>query len=514
MAHVAFSGPQSLKGRPLSLWAAGPPVPHYPALSGSLKVDVAVIGAGIAGLTTAWLLKRAGAKVAVIEAERVASGVSGHTTAKVTVAHGLIYNDLIRTAGKEKARQYASANQAGMDFISDYIEDNEVQCDYQRTFACTYTDEERHLPAIEAEVKAAAELGLPAAYAGSLPLPFGVKGAVRFEQQAFFHPRKYMLDMARRIHGGGCTVFEKSRVLEVHEADPCKVITRQAKVQADQVVVATHFPILNRGMLFAKMSPFRAYLIAARTSQTPLEGMYINVGEPRRTIRRHVGADGDALLLVGGENHAVGHAENTVHRYLNVQAFAQTNFGIESILYRWSTQDNSPVDRVPFIGRHSALSRRIYVVTGMRGWGLTNGTAAGLILTDMICGRANAWAPVFDPGRAVPYLTASFLAHNVHVARTFIKDMVTQSGDTPAAGLAPGAGAITGMGGKTVAAFKDGQGTLHAVSPYCRHMGCKVAWNSAEQSWDCPCHGSRYDIDGRVLHAPARTDLKTKGEQR
>ena len=501
---------QGLPGQASSLWIADTADTQYPSLAGELRVDVAVIGGGIVGLTTALLLKKAGADVAVIEAGRIAQGVSGHTTAKVTVAHDLIYDDLTRRLGREKAQQYALANQAGLDFIADFIAENKVQCDFQRTFAATYTAQDRFRSSIEAEAAAAKALGLPARFVDILPLPYAIKGAVCFDQQAFFHPRKYLLALAKAAHDAGCAIYEKSRVLNIKERKPCVVRTRAARVKARQVVVATHFPVTNRGLLFARLAPFRSYVIAVKTREAPPEGMYISVEEPLRSVRRHVSETGEALLLVGGENHEVGHRRHTAECYLQLDKFARDHFNVAETRHRWSTQDNHTLDRVPFIGRIASTSSHLFVATGMKGWGMTGGTAAGLILADLISGRDNPWAAVFDPARVTSYLTTAFLERNMHVGKSFIKDMFLRNQDR-AADLAPGAAGLTqNSQGESVAAYKD-QAGLHMVSPYCVHMGCKVAWNDAEASWDCPCHGSRYGFDGSVLHAPASSGLKPKG---
>ncbi len=504
--------PDEISGRTDSLWMADIPETGYPPLSGDMTCDVAVIGGGIVGLTAALLLNRSGARVVVLEAGRIATGVSGHTTAKITLAHGLIYSELIRWFHEENARRYAQANQAGLDFIFSYIKEHAVACDFQRTFACTYTRQDTRRKSMEDEVQAAKKLGLPVSFTENLPLPFAVAGAIRFENQAFFHPRKYLLHMAETLRSENGIIFENTRVIGVQEASPCRLTTVGGRIKADQVIVATHFPILNRGLFFMKMAPFRSYLAAFMTRTEPPEGMYYSSDRPTHTLRKHVSDSGQTLLLLGGENHDVGHESDTIRRYLNIEAFARKHFDAESVSHRWSTQDNRPADRLPFIGHHSPHSKRLFVATGFQGWGMTNGTAAGLILTDMISGRSNPWQAAFDPGRTTPYITPKFVSRNLHVAGTFIKDRLTGAKRRPVDALAPGQGAIAEKDGKGVAAFRDRQGGLHLVSPFCVHMGCRLTWNNAEQSWDCPCHGSRFRYDGSVVHAPAKSDLKQEDQ--
>lgn len=502
---------RTLPGQHTSLWIGTTPQTNYPSLGNDMAVDVAVIGGGIVGLTTALLLKRSGASVAVLESKRIAEGVTGHTTAKITSAHGLIYHYLLQHVKEERARQYADANQAAIEFIASYLEENRIAADFHRTFACTYTLDDKEVRSIQTEVEAASELGLPVTYTESLPLPFSVRAAICYDNQAFFHPRKYLLAMAAQIPGDGSHIFEMTRAKDVEEGSPCRIMTGKGTVKADRVIVATNFPILNRGLFFAKMTPMRSYLMAVKIEGELPEGMYINTETPIRTLRKHVTDSGEALLLVGGENHETGHDSNTIERYQKAEAFARKHFNIQEIVYRWSTQDNRPVDRIPFVGRHSQLSHRVYLATGMQGWGMTNGTAAGMILSDQIAGRPNPWSSVYDPLRFTPFLSKKFISQNIHIAKMFIVDHLPRGGKKSLSDLNPGEADVVEQDNESIAAFKDEQGQVHMVSPFCAHMGCKVSWNNAEESWDCPCHGSRYTHDGIVVHAPASGDLEKKG---
>ncbi|MEW5802883.1 MAG: FAD-dependent oxidoreductase [bacterium] len=504
---------QSLPGKSQSLWISTTMQTGYPALEGSRAADVAILGAGMAGLTAAVLLKQAGLKVAVIEADRVASGVSGHTTAKITSAHTLIYDYLISHFGKERAQLYADANQAAIEHIAATIKEKNISCDFSRTFACTYTEDERNLDKIQAEVKAAKRLGLPAAYADTLPLPFRIQGAICFTNQAQFHPRKYLLALAASIPGNGSYVFEASRAISLRKNGLYHIKTSQGEVTAGSVIVATHFPFLNRGLYFARMYPRRAYLMAMHVQgDRILEGMYISEGEPYHTIRSYISESGEKFLLVGGEHHKTGQGEDTSLHYQRVEQYAKERFEVESIDYRWSTQDNIPIDRVPFIGTFTLLSRQLYVATGFGGWGMTLGTVAGMILSDLILERHNPWISLFDPSRLPPFTSAKrFISQNLDTAREFTTGHLLHPPEKRSfADLTEGEGAIVQVDAERIAAYKDDQGQVHAFSANCTHLGCVVNWNSAEKSWDCPCHGSRFDYDGKVIHAPAIKDLAKK----
>lgn len=498
----------SLPGKGESLWLGTTPATDYPLLEEDSFFDVVVVGGGIVGLTAALLIKETGATVAVVEACCVAGGVSGHTTAKVTTAHGIVYRQLVQRFGRERARQYAEVNQAAVDFVASFAEKHNIACDLEREPAYTYSVGDTKPETIAAEVEAAMGLGLPVSYRDRLDLPFAVRAAIAYENQIAFHPRKYLLAMAERIEGGGSRIFERSRALGVQEGSPCRVRTERGEIRGDRVIVATHFPILDRGLYFARLSPFRSYLLAVKAEEPLPEGMYYSEDGPVYTFRRHRMHGGPTLFLVGGQNHPVGHETDTAERYRRAEAFARRHFKVESVEFRWSTQDNGSFDRVPFIGPYGGGLSRVYTATGFGGWGLSNGTAAGMILADLIAGRFDIRHSIFDPSRSSSFLTGRFVHRNLHVARTFFKDHLASPVKGDAEDLAAGEAGIRKKDHHEAAAYRDEAGTLHTHSPYCTHMGCKVQWNNAEKSWDCPCHGSRFDAEGRVIHAPATKDLK------
>jgi len=327
-------------------------------------------------------LKEAGRSVAVVEADRIVESTTGHTTAKLTSQHGLIYDTLVSQFGEQEARQYADANEAAIDHVEQRIEEADIDCDFRRTEAYTYAVSPDDLGAIRDEVSAAQQVGLPASLVDETPLPFDTAGAVRFDEQAEFHPRKYLLSIAEQVHGDGSHVFEETRALEVDPGSPCRVETEHGEVVADDVVVATHFPVLDRAGYFARMHPHRAYLLAVRVAARPLEGMFYSTDSPPATMRTYSpsaaanggsdggGSDDGELLLVGGQSHTPGiDGPPTSERYRRCEAFAREHFDVESIEYRWSTMDYSTVDDVPFIGRIDPLSKHVYVGTGFGGWG-------------------------------------------------------------------------------------------------------------------------------------------------
>ncbi len=505
MAAVSPATPSA--GGP-SFWLGTTPATDYPPLAGDVSVDVAVLGGGITGLTAALLLKGAGRSVAVVESKRIVRGATGYTTAKVTSGHSLIYAELARKFGEEGARVYAQANEAALERIARFVDEHRIECDFERKANYVYAEQGGDVAQIEGEVEAARRAGLPASFATETTLPYPIAGAVRLENQAQFHPRKYLLAFAERVQGDGSYVFEETRALHVRERAESEVVTDRGVLRARDVVVATHLPFLDRGMFFAKAHPSRSYAIAAPidASQAP-DGMFINTGQPTRSIRTM--RDGERLYLnVGGEGHKPGEAEDTPERYARLEEFLRRHWGAGPVEYRWSTQDYTTVDRVPYVGKLWPRSEHVYVATGYGKWGMTSGTLAAMILADAILGVANPWAELYRAERVKPRASArKLVSENVDAGRHFFGDRLRRGDKRSPSDLRKGEGAILDLAGAKRAVYRDEQGTLHALSPVCQHLYCIVAWNEAERTWDCPCHGSRYTGEGKAIQGPTTKDL-------
>jgi glycine/D-amino acid oxidase-like deaminating enzyme len=439
-----------------SLWLEGTERVERPPLSDDLSVDVVVVGAGIVGLTTALLLEREGASVAVLDMRHVAAGATGYNTAKLTSLHGLTYSSLVSKHGREMARTYGEANEAGLARVFELADELGIDCDLRRKPNYTYTEDAAEAGKLRDEAELARELGLPASYVEETDLPFAVAAAVRFEDQAEFHPVRYVDGIAAALRA---PIHESTRVTG---AGSGRVDTAGgAQVRAQHTVVATHLSFLDRGLYFARCHPERSYVVAGRVSDPPA-GMYISTESPSHSIRAH----GD-WLLVGGESHKTGQAD-AAERYERLARWARERFGLEPEL-RWATQDQMPVDNVPYVGRHDPVSSDLWVATGFKKWGLAMGTAAAELLAARVRGRDHAWAELFDPQRIRARASApSFVKENANVALRFAGDRVTKRGN-----------------------------------PRCTHLGCLLDWNDAEETWDCPCHGSRFAASGEVLEGPA-----------
>ena len=503
----------SLREANPSLWVGTTEPPRFHELHGDMETDVVVVGAGIAGLTAAALLKEQGRRVVVIDAGPVAAGVTGYTTAKLTVLHGLIFDDLASAFGDEGARTYADANLAGMATVADLASRHGIDCDLERRPACTYTTDPSMVDKVTAEVAAAQRIGLVAEFTTDTDLPYPVEAAIRVADQAQFHPRKYCIGLARAVDGGGSSVFERTQATSIDEdGDRCTVATDHGTVTASHVIQATHLPFSDKGGFFARTHPMRSYALSARLDGPVPQGMYLSIDSPSRSVRS-ARMDGEEVVILGGEGHKVGQDPDTRERYAALEEWARQTFPVRSIDYRWSAQDYVPVDHVPFVGPVAPGSERILVATGFKKWGMSNGSAAGVMLADRIAGRENGFAAFFDTNRLNPRQSLKELVkENADVVKRFVGDRLRTETRT-VADLAPGEAAVLAQADGRVAVYRDPEGAVHAVSPVCTHMGCTVTWNTAETTWDCPCHGSRFTCDGAVIQGPAVKDLERKEVQ-
>ena len=493
------------EGEPVSLWVATAGTTDYPALRGDVEVDVAVIGAGIAGMTAALALKRAGRTVAVLETARVGTGVTGHTTGKVTSLHRLAYTGIARSHSTGTARVYGQANQAAVEHVAQLVAEEDIDCDFRRIANYTYAESDDALELVRAEASLAARLGLPATFTAEVPLPFPVRGAVRFDGQGQIHAVKYLQGLARAVHGDGSFVFEHTRAQNVHDGSPAVVDTENGTVRARDIIVATNVPWGGQGLFYLRSHPHRSYIVAGRVDTLPLDATFISADQPMRSILT-ASVNGTSYVLTGGEGHRVSESGDTAARYRRLTAFAHDRLGVDQVAYRWSTQDGMPLDGLPYAGLMSPTAKHVYVIAGLRKWGLTNGTAAALILADTVTGRKNPWAPVFNSNRITAAASAGrFVKENI---RTFAAVVAGKVRGRPGqADLLPGEGTVIKANGGSTAVYKDEEGRVHAVSATCTHLGCTVGFNAAEATWDCPCHGSRFTTEGAVLQGPAAKNL-------
>lgn len=429
-----------------SVWADTAQLPSFSSLKQDVRTDVLIVGGGLAGLLCAYMLTQDGVNCLLIEADTICSGISRNTTAKLTSQHGLIYGKLEREFGPDTARLYWEANEAA---LAQYRRlSRKFPCDFQEKNAYVYAVEQQDK--LEDELSALERSRIPADYVDTLPLPFAVSAAIRFKNQAQFHPLKFAAGIAQ-----GLNIYEHTaaRALE-----GTTVITDHGRIKADSIIVATHFPLLNKhGSYFLKMFQHRSYVLALE--QAPdLEGMYIDEKDTGLSFRNY-----NNLLLLGGGAHRTGKQGGN---WEELERFARKYYPQASIKERWAAQDCMTLDGIPYIGPYSRSTKGLYVATGFNKWGMTSSMAAAMILCDLVQGRENPYAAVFSPSRTI--LRPQLFVNAVEAAVNLL---------TPS-------------------------------TPRCPHMGCALKWNPQERSWDCPCHGSRFTKEGKLLDNPATGNLK------
>jgi glycine/D-amino acid oxidase-like deaminating enzyme/nitrite reductase/ring-hydroxylating ferredoxin subunit len=497
---------QATADRTTSLWRATNSAPAFESLREGLHVDVAVIGAGITGLTAALLLAERGRSVAVLEKETIAAGETGNTTAHLTVAVDARYHYIRRKYGLEEARLVAEAGLASIGKIADLVQRYSIDCRFQRVPGYLYTEKRKRVAELKSEAAAAREAGLDAQWTTEVPLPFSTRGAVLWPNQAQFHPGLYLSALASHAAKAGARIFERTLVTGIEDGQPCVIETGNGRVTAGAVFMATNVPIAGFTNVHTLAAAYRSYAMAfAETGPHP-EGLFWDTADPYHYTRWQ-DTDEGTYLIVGGEDHRVGEEEDTEGCFATLESYASEYFGSRPLRYRWSGQIIEPHGGLPLIGG----SGNLYISTAYSGQGMTFGTLGAMIVTDLVTGVSNRWAELFDPKHMRPSATTrEFITENLHFPGHLIADRLAgQDVEAKSANeVSAGEGRIIKVEGRKLAAYRDNAGSLHCVSPVCPHLKCDVAWNGAEKTWDCPCHGSRFTPDGEVLNGPARDPLE------
>lgn len=490
-----------------SLWRATHQLRRFPPLTADREVDVAIVGGGVTGLTAAVLLARAERRVALIERDAIGSGETGNTTAHLTEAVDARYQRLIKDFGEDNARLVSQSKRAAIERIEAFTQETGHDCGFARLPGFLYTEHRHDVEPLADELDAARRAGSAVSWVDDVPLPFPTFGAVRWENQAQVHATAYLAALLDEAVARGVRIYESTRVVDVEDGTPCVVGTDRGTVRAHDVLVAANVPVNNRVLLHTKLAAYRSYAIAVECPSR-LDGLFWDTDDPYHYTRVQQTA-GRAYLVVGGEDHRTGEESDTDRCYERLTEYARRRFGIHDAKYRWSGQIIEPVDGLPYIGLNAASSH-VYVATGFSGNGITFGTLAGMIVSDLALGRPNPYAALYDATRVKPIASAyHYVVENVAFPAHLAKDRLTAL-DTearPVESLQPGEGGVFASDQGKVAVCRERNGTLHSCSAVCTHLGCDVAWNHAEQTWDCPCHGSRFAPDGRVVNGPAVQDL-------
>ena len=429
-----------------SIWAESSTIPEFPRLEHDLKTDVLIIGGGLAGILCAYHLARDGVDYTLIEADRIMGGVSRNTTAKITSQHGPIYGKLIREFGKDTVRLYWEANEAALRQYQELAQS--MDCDFETKDSYIYSLDGRS--ALEAELSALEQIHIPTEFTGLSQLPFQTTGAIRFPNQAQFHPLKFVSRIAKELN-----IFENTTAREFIGNT---VLTDRNRITAKKIIVATHFPFLNKhGNYFLKLYQERSYVLALENA-ADVKGMYLDEAKGGLSLRNY-----GNLLLLGGDSHRTGKSE---HGWAGLEHIAKTYYPDAKAVARWATQDCISLDGIPYIGQYSPQTPNLFVATGFNKWGMTSSMVAGMILCDLVQGRENRYSETFSPSRTV--LRKQLFINGLETTKNFLK----------------------------------------FSKPRCPHLGCALQWNRQERSWDCPCHGSRFTEEGKLLDNPATADMK------
>jgi glycine/D-amino acid oxidase-like deaminating enzyme/nitrite reductase/ring-hydroxylating ferredoxin subunit len=503
-------------GHTTSLWMATADVPTYPPLSQDAKADVCVIGAGIAGLSTAYLLVQAGKSLVILDDGAIGGGETGRTTAHLSNEMDDRYLEIERVHGEDGARAAAESHTAAIDKIEEIVGAEEIDCDFERVDGYLFLARDDSDNTLVQELEAAHRAGLTAVEPlERVPLPsFDTGPCLRFPNQAQLHPLKYLSGLARAIVRGGGRIHTGSHVEGIDGEGPVTVTTKDmAKVTAGKLVVCTNSPINDWVKIHAKQAPYRTYVVGARIPRGSVpRALYWDTADPYHYVRLQPDEQDSEhfeVLVAGGEDHKTGQADDMAERFRCLEAWTRERFPMaRRFVYHWSGQVMEPVDYMAFIGKNPG-SDNIYVATGDSGQGMTHGTIAGMLITDLILGRRNPWATLYDPSRIPLSLSAvrEFAKENINVAvqyTEFVRPLDAISPDE----VAPGQGAVIRRDARPIAVYRDEAGAVHEYSAVCPHLKCIVHWNSLEKSWDCPCHGSRFDAYGSVLNGPATTPLE------
>lgn len=496
-------------GTSRSLWMEAAVLPMA-ALERDEQADVCIVGAGIAGLTVAYYLVREGRSVIVVDQRSIGGGETARTTAHIVNALDDYYHHIEKLHGKDGARLAAASHSAAIEAVEQIVHEAGIQCDFRRVDGYLFPAREEDLQLLSDELDAARRAGLHVEEVKQLPLSYSKIGpALRFPRQAQFHPMKYLNGLAASFTGSDVRLYGGVHVRDVEDGDTVRIRTgRGPTITARVAVVATNTPVTNRVAIHTKQAAYRTYAVAAAIPSGSMTPMLLwDTEDPYHYVRVQQGDNGSDWLIVGGEDHKTGQALPRSNPHDALELWMRGRFPkTGKIGFKWSGQVMEPVDGLAFIGRNPGDSN-VYVATGDSGNGMTHGTLAGILISDLIAGRANPWAKLYDPARKSLRSIGEFARENLNVVRQY-SDLLTPGDRDSVTQVERGSGMVLRRGARKVAVYRDEQDNLYHLSAICTHLGCVVQWNEAEQSWDCPCHGSRFDREtGRVLNGPAARPL-------
>lgn len=495
-----------------SYWVDSTPKTNFSSLSKDMQTDVLIIGGGITGIATAYMLSNSGLNITLVEADRLAMGVTANTTAKITSQHGLLYNYLLNSFGFDTAKKYLNSNEDAIKTISNIVKNENIDCDFTMQNSYVYTCDKSNVQRIVEEISSVNSLGLKAEYVTDSSLPFSIEAAIMFPNQAQFHPRKYLLSVASILAKRNVNIFENSKVVDIkHIKNNYEVYVNKNKITAKYLVMACHYPIKNfPGMYFIKMYQESSYAIAIEIESAIFDGMYISCDNPVTSFRNIVQNNGKNLLIIGGSGHKTGDTTVDINNnYINLENYIKSIYPKAKIKYKWMTEDCVSLDKIPYIGEFSNFLPNMYVATGYKKWGMTTSHVAAKIISDKILEKQNLYEEIYTATRLKPIKNGKEFLNMLKQSAYSLAINKMSSPIISYKDLKNGSGGVVDYKGQKLGIYKDKNGKMYAVIPYCKHLGCELSWNNLEKTWDCPCHGSRYDYTGKIITEPTIENLDT-----
>ena len=497
-----------------SYWVESTKTTNYKRLDTDITTDVCIIGGGITGIATAYMLSKQSKRldITILEADKIAMGVTANTTAKVTSQHGLFYDYLNTTFGIETAKKYLTSNEQAIKTIENIVNTEKINCDFVKEDSYVYTCEEKNDVKIKQEQLALQALDYNSEYVIETPLPFKVISAIKFPNQAQFHPRKYLLALAEILEKEDVHIYENTKVVDIkHKNGYYEIYANDCKVICKYLVLSTHYPIKNfPGMYFIKMYQDSSYAIGIETNKEVFDGIYLSCDTPVTSFRNIMQENGKKLLIVGGSAHKTGATNVDIEdSYLNLENYIKTIYPDAQVKYRWMTEDCVSLDKIPYIGEFSKFLPNMYVATGYKKWGMTTSHVAAQIITDKILNKENEFEKIFTATRLEPIKNSAEFGNMLKQSTYSLAINKMKSPIIDYTQLKNDSGGVVDYNGEKLGIYKDKNGKIYAVVPYCKHLGCELSWNNLEKTWDCPCHGSRYDYKGNIITEPTIEPLTT-----
>lgn len=493
-----------------SFWIENFKTKTYPKLDKNLNVDVCIIGGGLTGISCAYYLSKAGLKICILEKDKIIEKASGHTTAKITAQHGLIYKYLFDSYGKDTTQKYLDSNLEAITNIKNIIDTENIDCDFEFQNSYIYTTDENQIKKIKDEIKVLEKLNYNARFLDKINLPIAnVKGAIEFHHQAQFNPIKYADGLCEYITNHNGLIFENSKVVKMKKTEnKYNIYSNEKIINTKYVIIATRYPIINfPGFHFIKMYSEASYLIAVDTSSSLFKGMYINSDQPTYSFRTAL-YNGKPILLVGGFNHKRGAKIDLSNNYNYLEEKAKELYPDSKVLYKWNTHDSVSLDKIPYIGEFSNFYPNVYVATGFKKWGMTSSNVSANIISDKILFKENKYEDIYSPLRLQPIKNRKEFAN---ILKETSHSLIFNKLDLPSSkpnDVKNAEGKIVDDNGIKIGLYKNENGEEYKIIPKCMHLGCELTWNALDKTWDCPCHGSRYTFDGKLIYGPSKKELK------